>query len=401
MNAVARCLLGSFLFLTGSPALEGQALPDEDPAERVLRNHAEFLNELSDRRRLNSFFQNEQSVFYGVPIRYVNSARGNLTFVRRDLVAVGRIPIVIARVYDSSRSTGSDFGSGWHLSLAEFIVRNPDGSLTYLEDSASELRLIRGGSGYVLARPGPTDIASIEARGDAVSVTHRNGWSKQFEKIDDRLALTGIRDPHGNILSIRYRGQKISRIEAQDGRFVDVERGPSGRVNRITDDQGRTVSYAYGGRGQLATVSDLGGNSWRHDYDHLGRLERIIDPRGVTTVVAAFDSMSRVKKVSILGAEFEYKYAASETFIKDNANRVTRVAHNRDGLATLVSSPTGLVSELVLDERNRVTALLHNGLPGRRSPITPADKSIPPLGLRIPVRLSLRTNMTMRIGPRG
>jgi hypothetical protein len=37
-----------------------------------------------------------------VQVGYVNVGRGNLTFVRRDLVTVGRIPLVLARVYDSS-----------------------------------------------------------------------------------------------------------------------------------------------------------------------------------------------------------------------------------------------------------------------------------------------------------
>lgn len=85
-----------------------ESVPDveEDPSgipaeELALREQVGNLNEFSARRRLNSLFRNEQSVFYGVQLRYVNSSRGNLTFARRDLVVVGRIPIVFARVYDS------------------------------------------------------------------------------------------------------------------------------------------------------------------------------------------------------------------------------------------------------------------------------------------------------------
>ena len=58
MNALRRILFCSLFYVAVCPLLYGQALSDEDPAERVLRNHAGFLNELSDRRRLNSFFPN-------------------------------------------------------------------------------------------------------------------------------------------------------------------------------------------------------------------------------------------------------------------------------------------------------------------------------------------------------
>ncbi len=364
MKAVTRWWLGSLLFLTACPVLYGQALPEEDPAEHVLRNHAGFLNELSDRRRLNSLFPNEQSVFYGVPIRYVNSSRGNLTFVRRDLVTTGRIPIVFARVYDSSLRAGSDFGSGWQLSLAETIVRRPNGTLSYVDDSASELSLVPSGSGgYALARRGPTDIATVEALGDVVRVTHRSGWNKQFKQVDDRFVLTAIRDPHGNTLTVHYRGKQLSRIEGQNGRFVAVERDSSGRISRITDDQGRSVSYAYDRHGQLETATDLGGHPWRYEYDGLGRLERLIDPRTVAAVEVTFDSESRVSKVQILGAEYQYEYKEGHTVIKDEAKRVTQVSHNRYGMVTAVTNPNGFVSELVLDQHNRVTTLLHKGSP--------------------------------------
>jgi YD repeat-containing protein len=78
---------------------------------------------------------------------------------------------------------------------------------------------------------------------------------------------------------------------------------------------------------------------------------------------SSFDSKRRVAKVAILGSEYSYKYATTDTFVTDDANRVTRLSHNGDGLTTSIVSPNGLVSELVLDDSNRVTSLLHNGSP--------------------------------------
>ncbi len=363
MNALRRTLFCSFFYVAACPALYGQALPEEDRAERMLRNHAAFLNELSDRRRLNTFFPNEQSAFYGVQVRYVNSSRGNLTFVRRDLVTIGRIPIVLARVYDSSLQSGSDFGPGWRLSLAETITRRSDGTLSYVDDSASELKLVPQGGGYVPAGAGPTDIASVEASGEAMRITHRSGWIKQFISIDGRFRLTAIRDRYGNAVAIRYSGQKLSRIEGQNGRFVAIERDDTGRVRRATDDQRREVSYAYDRRGQLEIVTDLGGYRWRHQYDALGHLQSVIDPRDVTIVEVTFDSKHRARTVQILGVEYRYDYQKGDTLITDEARRVTRVSHNRYGMATTVTNPNGFTTEVVLDQDNRVSALLHNGTP--------------------------------------
>lgn len=49
-----------------------------------------MLNELSERRRVNTFFVNEQSISNGVQKGFVNVGTGNLTFIRHDLVTVGR-----------------------------------------------------------------------------------------------------------------------------------------------------------------------------------------------------------------------------------------------------------------------------------------------------------------------
>ena len=107
------------------------------PPSPLLLSHANFLNEISTRRQVNTFFPNEQSVFYGTPVNFVNTSRGTLTFTRRDMVLVGRNPIVMARVYDSSLTGGDDFGQGWQLSYAQTIAVQADGSLQYRDGSAS------------------------------------------------------------------------------------------------------------------------------------------------------------------------------------------------------------------------------------------------------------------------
>lgn len=215
----------------------------------------------------------------------------------------------------------------------------------------------------MLAGSAPTDIASVDALGEAIRITHRSGWIKAFTQIEGRFRLTAIHDRYGNILKLHYSGKKLSWIEGQSGRFVAIERYDSGRVRRVTDDQRREVSYAYDRRGRLETVTDLGGNRWRHEYDAVGHLQRVIDPRDVTIVEAAFDSKHRARMAEVLGTAYHYDYQEEATLITDEARRVTRVSHNRYGMATTVTNPNGFTSEVLLDQHNRVKTLLHNGTP--------------------------------------
>src|SRR5947209_14677588 len=109
-------IVGVFVF--SSFALAQHSSPDLDPK---LAQYVKLASELTSRARANVYFTNPQDIFRGVQFNFVNVGLGNLTFLRRDLVASGRIPIVFARVYDSSASGSADFGPGWRLSATETI----------------------------------------------------------------------------------------------------------------------------------------------------------------------------------------------------------------------------------------------------------------------------------------
>lgn len=334
-----------------------------DPYEVVIRDHAMFLNELSNRRRVNTFFPNQQSSFYGIQFRYVNSSRGSLTFVRRDLVTVGRIPIVVGRVYDSMSRKDEGFGPGWRLSLAETVSVLADGTLRYIDDSGSETILVRRRGSYAPAVPGPSDFLSLEMRDDQLRLETRGGWTRVFSRRDDQYVLTAIRDAYGNTMRLRHGALGLAHIAAPNGRFVAIERGASGRIQRVYDDQERVLSYTYNERGLLRTVTDFGGNEWRYDYDEFGRLKLAVDPQNVSILEAQSDARHRATSVRVLGSKFDYRYEVGRTTIRDEAGRSTIVAHNRFGTTTSVTSASGFLSQVQLDTRNRVTSLSHNSRP--------------------------------------
>jgi hypothetical protein len=127
------------LCIRTAPVLaQGVVVPAEDVdpqrAEGTAQSALHIVNEISNRRRLTTFFVNEQSPFYGVQINYVNVGRGNLTFLNRDLVRLDRVPIVAGRVYDSRLDVESDFGAGWKLSVSE-VIRRRGTALHYVDAS--------------------------------------------------------------------------------------------------------------------------------------------------------------------------------------------------------------------------------------------------------------------------
>ena len=104
---------GVLVFALPAPG-QGAAWDDAPPQFREVarENVRGFLNDLSARRRTTTMFPNPQSVFAGVQENFVNTSTGALTFLVRDLVRVGGMPIVMGRVYDSTLTGGSDFGPG-------------------------------------------------------------------------------------------------------------------------------------------------------------------------------------------------------------------------------------------------------------------------------------------------
>ena len=86
-GASALCILLAF---SAMPAIAAEA---DDRYRALAQAKAQvLLNDLSVRRRVAKLFSNHQSVFHGVQEHFVNTSAGNLTFLSRDLVAVGAMP---------------------------------------------------------------------------------------------------------------------------------------------------------------------------------------------------------------------------------------------------------------------------------------------------------------------
>lgn len=331
--------------------------------EPAFKSQIDMLNELTERRRVNTFFHNEQSVFHGLPKGYVNVGRGNLTFVRRDLVTVGRIPVIFARVFDSSQPGTADFSAGWRISLAETITANADGSLAYVDDTYSTIIFTQAGSAYSVTPDQPSDVASLKATADGFLITLRNQWSKRFINLGGVARLAEVRDNNGNQLTLNYDSEdRLAGISGQHGREISITRNDNGQVAQIVDDQGRTVSYAYNNHGQLERVTDLGGNLWTYKYAN-DRLHQVIDPNGNQAVQINYHENGQVERTKIRHEKLNYVYDGDLTTVTDTMGHATQFLQNAQGITTRITNAEGFVTEVDLAANNQVQALRHNGMP--------------------------------------
>ena len=332
-----------------------------------LETHVQSLNELTERRRVNTLYKNEQSLSKGLQHNYVNVGQGNVSFVRRDVVIKSRLPTIIARVYDSSLASSADFGQGWQLTLSETITPQEDGTLTYIDGSASQTLLIPSQSGYALSPETVSDIKKVTVlSGQSLQINYQNDWQKTFVLMDSVYRLTKINDAHANAMTLSYQDvqekPKISKITGHNGHFVNITRDEQGRIITVTDDNRRQVSYQYNKKGQLSAVTDLGNNIWQYEYQGNGLLRKLTDPQGNIAAAFSYGERKRVTSAQIHAGKHRYSYRKNQTMVTDLKNNTTIFVQNKDGITVEVTNPRGEVSTVELNKDNQVVKLEHNGL---------------------------------------
>ena len=332
------------------------AEPNNEPFENYAKQKAfDYLAEFSERRRLNTFFRNEQSPFYGVQMGYTNVREGNLTFVVRDLVRLDRIPIVFGRVYDSRIENG-DFGPGWKLTVTETIKRDGN-DLIYTDASNSSYVLVRDGKALKSRYPHITGISRGRIHGDEIQIEHL-GLTKSFSKSGDAYRISGIRDRFGNELSVEYEGGRVSKISTESGRFVSIARNKAGLILRAKDDLGRVVRFRYKD-GLLSGHFDLGGNKWSYDYAQR-MLRSVTDPRGAIPLKAKY-SAGKVASVRVQHDSYSFKYLPDRTRVANAMQQSATFWHHRSGLTESAEDFVGAATRIRLDENLNPRSLTYQG----------------------------------------
>ncbi len=292
----------------------------------------------------------------------MNVGRGNLTFTRRDLVTIGRMPLVAARVYDSASAGSLEFGPGWHLSAAERVeVR--DGVAKLFSESGSTITFAETGGQFVLSPDFPSDYVRLTRNAAGAFVSRmRTGQTREYELVGGLYRLVRVTDRNGNQVRLIYSGVLLARME-NAGHYVDIRRNAAGRVIELRDDQNRRVAYVYDNKGLLAQVTDLGGNLWTYQYTGQDLLHRAVDPGGRENFKVWYLSDQRVQAVDLPSGRISYSYddATRATTVVDRKSLTTRYFQNAGGITTRIINALGEDTEIQLDNSHNVTEIRRNG----------------------------------------
>lgn len=292
-----------------------------------------YLHEFTERRRVNVYFKNEQSIFHGAQLNYVNTGRGNLTFVRRDLVTSGRMPLMVARVHDSSNYGNQEFGPGWKLSAAETIEVRGDLAHLHSETSAT-ITFRRAGSSYVLVQDYPSDYAGLTVAGNGgLFARLRTGLTKEFTRLNGTYRLTRVTDRNGSEARLVYEGDRLRRI-ATSAHAIEFAWGTNGRIVEARDEIGRSVRYQYDEKGMLTSVVDIGGNTWTYQHTGKRQLHKADDPQGRENLKVWYGSDGRVRAMDMPSGRVSYEYddGKRSTTVTSRKNLVSRFFHNQEGI---------------------------------------------------------------------
>jgi RHS repeat-associated protein len=241
----------------------------------------------------------------------VNAASGDLSITNDDLEIAGRgLDFSAARTWNSFSEYGEQYGDGWAGNF-QYLRAQPDGSVTYANQSGAEFLFIKNGSSFLTPagiealmcaagspHPCPTTLpsgTSYQLIYDK-SQTHVNfGPPNPSEgEISDPIEVV---DRYGDSLKAGYTagfGQPTSWTDTEGRKIVselEKEVGPL----KITDESGgRTLKFAYEG-GHLITYTDADGKQTKYKY--VGNLiTQITTPRG-EVVELFYDGEDRVTKI--------------------------------------------------------------------------------------------------------
>src|SRR5436309_2223329 len=342
------------------------ASAQHDPGTNLSPQIAPYVrlaSELSSRARANVYFANPQNIFRGVQFNYVNVGFGNLTFLRRDLVATGRIPIVFARVYDSSASGSADFGPGWRLSAAETIsIENHTAKL--LNEGGSVIEFTKAGDDtFALAKDRPSDYLELRKTSEnALQLKLRTGFTKEFTAIGNQFLLTKVTDRNGNGIHLAYTDGQLSKLENAN-HFIEIKRDQQGKITSIQDDQGRKVAYHYDAKGRLIETDDLGGAAWLYSYTDDNKLKTAVDPMKRLNFEVSYDDAGHVRRLRQPSGvvQFSYDPANRSTTVIDRKQLVSRYFQNPEGITIRVVNPLGEETGIRLDDARNVVSLSRNG----------------------------------------
>lgn len=358
---------------------------------------------------------------------------GNFKLSYTDLVVpLAGIPIQVVRNYDTLQArVDGDFGFGWQLGVQSANIResipvnpleeqgllfaatpfrngtrvyltNPEGRRVGFTFSPTASFSLFGG-GFFLPRfiPDPGVLDTLEVDPTPMQFVN-GGYNIHFLGFPYNPAVYRLKTQDGVVYEYnQFQGlQSITSrtgvvltfgpdgIASSVGGGISFIRDPQGRIQKVIDPSGSEVRYAYDAQGNLSTVTDQVGSTTTFQYlaDPAHFLDSIIDPRGIRSFKAEFDTDGRlIGSENALGAKLVNSFdlaTRTETTTDPSGNSYSQTY---DEVGNLVKSvdPLGAITQFEYDAAENLT------------------KAVDPAGNEVLMSYDSRGNITQITDPLG
>jgi RHS repeat-associated protein len=227
-----------------------------------------------------------------------------------DLTLLGRIPIVLTRIYRTNDPTLGPFGIGTSTGYDAYLrqkttdmvivflpgnyksrwARQPDGSFGVRDkESFRSARLTRNPDSTWTLRYKDGRIWQFNSAGWLISQQDRNGNELTILR-DSQNRISALREPGGRELAFSYSGSDT-------------------KIQSLQDPLGRRVTYSYDGSNRLTQVTDPAGGTWQYTYDASHRILTVTNPRNILQTQNTYNAAGRVATQTLAdGGETRFDY---------------------------------------------------------------------------------------------
>ncbi|HZN06928.1 MAG TPA: RHS repeat-associated core domain-containing protein [Pyrinomonadaceae bacterium] len=298
----------------------------------------------------------------------VDASTGLYVYTKTDFVVPDVFPIDFTRTYRTRDQITRPFGIGASHSFEMFIVG------TTWPYTFVDLILPDGGRvHYDRVTPGTSFSDAIYEHTGGPSPFYKSrirwigGWELKLRDgsvyifpdgenqiVPSKAALIGIRDRHGNALTLSRNGDgDLTKITTPNGRFLELTYDTSHRITKAKDNIGREILYAYDASGRLQQVTELNLGTTKYTSDTSNRMLSVEDPRGVVYVINQYDANGRVIKQTL----------PDDTPANPNDNPTHQYSYVTNGAGKIIQTdytdPRGVVRRTTLNDDGFVTAVTY------------------------------------------
>lgn len=275
----------------------------------------------------------------------------------------GRLTLSFSRTFPrhlSQRFQEGILGYGWSHNWTQHLRFKEDGTvlLHHGNGGVRSFEPDSRGRGFFPQSGDPASLVKIE--GGAYRLSLPNGRTLRFGPEGNLLQVA---DRHGNAIALSWSGDRLDRLEHNNGASLVLAYNGSGYLDKIEDSHGRSVRYTYDSEGHLSEARTADGRviSYRYGADEGARtrhaLVEILLPGGVRHLFG-YDTNGRLASHTNGDSSITCAYHKGELTSTDGEGNASALAFNHLGLLCRVTGPEGGVTRLTYDADHKNTATI-------------------------------------------